>query len=207
MLDIISKQKKKKKKRRRRWWWWRRRFVWYPDLYVFFLEKRYPWYRALLLKKKIYIVLCIVSSSMEATKFSLPYKLPCRPFSFTKPHQRRRGRFTVAASVGEKNKRDYWGRQVDENMIMLRLRIKEMKIKETNYEPPSNWMEWEKQYYSRYNNDVYEALGLLQGYIMNMRPSLAFGVIALVTFSVLISAGVGLFHAIYIVKRIYMGFL
>ena len=144
---------------------------------------------------------------MEATKFSLPHKLPCRPFSFTKPHQRRRGRFTVAASVGEKNKRDYWGRQVDENMIMLRLRIKEMKIKETNYEPPSNWMEWEKQYYSRYNNDVYEALGLLQGYIMNMRPSLAFGVIALVTFSVLISAGVGLFHAIYIVKRIYMGFL
>jgi len=92
-------------------------------------------------------------------------------------------------------------------MIMLRLRIKEMKIKETNYEPPSNWMEWEKQYYSRYNKDVYEALGLLQGYIMNMRPSLAFGVIALVTFSVLISAGVGLFQAIDIVKRIYMGFL
>ena len=87
-------------------------------------------------------------------------------------------------------------------MIMLRLRIREMKIMETNYKPPSNWMGWEKQYYSRYNDDVCEALGFLQDYLMNMRPSLAFGVIALVTFSVLISTGVGLFHAIDVAKRI-----
>uniref|UniRef100_A0A7N2KW37 Uncharacterized protein n=1 Tax=Quercus lobata TaxID=97700 RepID=A0A7N2KW37_QUELO len=138
---------------------------------------------------------------MEATNLSLP-KLPCPPFSFTTPHQRRRGSFHVTASAGERKRRNYCGRVVDENMIMLRLRIREMKIMETNYKPPSNWMGWEKQYHSRYNDDVCEALGFLQDYFMNMRPSLAFGVIALVTFSVLISTGVGLFHAIDVAKRI-----
>ncbi|KAL0015479.1 hypothetical protein SO802_002548 [Lithocarpus litseifolius] len=137
---------------------------------------------------------------MEATNLSLP-KLPCPLFSFTTPHQRRPGSFHVMASAGERKRRDYCGRVVDENMIMLRLRIREMKTMETNYKPPSNWMEWEKQYYSRYNDDVCEALGFLQDYLMNMRPSLAFGVIALVTFSVLITTGVGLFHAIDVAKR------
>ncbi|KAL6982114.1 hypothetical protein U1Q18_023730 [Sarracenia purpurea var. burkii] len=33
--------------------------------------------------------------------------------------------------------------QVDENLIVLRKRIHEMKMKERNYEPPSHWMEWD----------------------------------------------------------------
>uniref|UniRef100_A0A7N2KWB4 Uncharacterized protein n=1 Tax=Quercus lobata TaxID=97700 RepID=A0A7N2KWB4_QUELO len=137
---------------------------------------------------------------MKATHLTIP-KLSCLPSSFPTRHQRRRVNLTVAACGGT-NRRDYWGRLVDENMIMLRLRIKEMKIMETNYEPPSNWMEWEKQYYPRYNEDVCEALGLLQRYLMNMRPGLAFGVIAFVTFSVLISTGMVMFHAIDISKKI-----
>ncbi|KAL4652027.1 hypothetical protein ACB092_01G203300 [Castanea dentata] len=137
---------------------------------------------------------------MKATHLLLP-KLSCLPSSFTTRLQRRCVNLTVAA-CGEANRRDYWGRLVDENMIMLRLRIKEMKMMETNYQPPSNWMEWEKQYYPRYNEDVCEALGLLQRYLMNMRPGLAFGAIALVTFGVLISTCMVLFHAIDISKRI-----
>ena len=137
---------------------------------------------------------------MEATNLSLP-KLPCQPFSFTMRHQRRCVNLTVAAS-GETNNRDYWGKLVDKNMIVLRLRMREMKILETNYEPPSNWMEWEKKYFLRYNDDVCEALGLLQDYLMNMRPSLALGIITFLTFSVLISIGLILFHAIDVAKEI-----
>ncbi|GMY24269.1 hypothetical protein FCV25MIE_19518 [Fagus crenata] len=143
---------------------------------------------------------------MEATILSFP-TLPCQQFFPTTPCRRRHVNLIVAATSGETNRRDYWGRLVDEDMIMLRLRIREMKIMETNYKPPSNWMEWEKQYFLRYNDDVCEALGLLQDYLMNMRPSLAFGVIALVTFSVLICTGVALSHAIDIAKRILYGFL
>ncbi|KAK7839360.1 hypothetical protein CFP56_018101 [Quercus suber] len=86
--------------------------------------------RSKILKKEDHI-LCILSSSMKATHLTLP-KLSCLPSSFTTRHQRRLVNLTVAACGGT-NRRDYWGRLVDENMIMLRLRIKEMKIMETNY--------------------------------------------------------------------------
>ncbi|KAG7986094.1 hypothetical protein I3843_03G062700 [Carya illinoinensis] len=126
---------------------------------------------------------------MEATKLLSFPTLHCRPFPSTSPRHRRR-------------RRSLWGRLVDENMIALRLRIREMKISETNYEPPLNWMEWEKQYFLRCNEDISEALGLLQNYLMNTRPGLAFGMVALVFFSVLISSGVAFIHAMEIAKRI-----
>ncbi|KAG2715077.1 hypothetical protein I3760_03G059700 [Carya illinoinensis] len=137
---------------------------------------------------------------MEATKLSIP-TLHCRPFSSTSPRRRRRVNLNTAAASGGTSGRDHWGRPVDENMIALRLRIREMKISETNYEPPLNWMEWEKQYFSRYNEDISEALGLLQNYLMNTRPGLAFGMVALVFFSVLIASGVAFIQAIEIAKR------
>ncbi|KAJ4961141.1 hypothetical protein NE237_021051 [Protea cynaroides] len=56
---------------------------------------------------------------------------------------------------------------VDENMIVLRKRIHEMKKMEKNQEPPEDWMEWEKKYYRHYNSDVYEAVGLLQTQLMD----------------------------------------
>ncbi|KAF7808789.1 uncharacterized protein G2W53_035532 [Senna tora] len=43
---------------------------------------------------------------------------------------------------------------VDENMIILRMRIQEMKMMERkNYVAPSDWMEWEKQYHRSYEYD------------------------------------------------------
>jgi hypothetical protein len=95
---------------------------------------------------------------MEATNLISLAKLPCHLFSSTTPHQRKRFNLTVAVS-GETNRRDYWGRLVDKNMIVLRLRMREMKILETNYKPPSTWMEWEKQYFWRYIYDVCAAVG------------------------------------------------
>ncbi|TXG69998.1 hypothetical protein EZV62_004933 [Acer yangbiense] len=73
---------------------------------------------------------------------------------------------------------------------------------ETRNEPPSNWMEWEKKHYANngYNEDVCEALGFLQNYLTNMRPSLALGLITLVALSLVISAGVVLVHSIQIAQ-------
>ncbi|KAG9139254.1 hypothetical protein Leryth_011264 [Lithospermum erythrorhizon] len=66
------------------------------------------------------------------------------------------------------------GRLVDENMIVLRKRIHEMKIIERNYEPPAEWMDWEKNYYVNYDSIICDAMGMLQSQLMNTRPSLAF---------------------------------
>ncbi|XP_044469007.1 uncharacterized protein LOC123198376 [Mangifera indica] len=101
---------------------------------------------------------------------------------------------------------DYEGRLVDENMIVLRMRIKEKKLLEANYEPPSNWMEWEKKYYVRYNEDICEAMGLLQNYLMNIRPGFALGIIVVLALSVAISTGFLFYQSLVITKIIFSGF-
>ncbi|KAJ4975006.1 hypothetical protein NE237_008180 [Protea cynaroides] len=77
------------------------------------------------------------------------------------------------------------GKLVDENMIVLRMRIQEMKMVESSQERlPEDWMEWEKRYYTHYDSDICEAVGLLQTQLMKTRPSVALGMVALVTLSV-----------------------
>lgn len=75
------------------------------------------------------------------------------------------------------------GGLVDENMIVLRKRIHEMKMQERNYEPPKNWMEWEKKYYTNYESDVCEVVGMLQSILMNTRPCVAIGFMLFILFS------------------------
>lgn len=77
-----------------------------------------------------------------------------------------------------------------------------MKMAERNYEPPSNWMEWEKQCYTSYDSDVCELLGLLQAFLMNTRPSLAIGVTVLVMLSVPASAILILYHLMEAIRSI-----
>lgn len=101
--------------------------------------------------------------------------------------------------------RDYDGKVVDENMIILRMRIHEMKMEETPQEPPSHWMEWEKQYFATYYSDVCEAMGFLQSQLMNARPSLALGVVALVMLSVPTSMVFIMFHLVEIAKVVLAG--
>ncbi|GAV75822.1 hypothetical protein CFOL_v3_19298 [Cephalotus follicularis] len=140
---------------------------------------------------------------MQATKV-LSSKFPCLPIFAARPCKKRPiNRNVVASSRGPNNGRDYGaGRLVDENMVVLRMRIKEAKISEMNHEPPEGWMQWEKQYFMHYHSDVCEAIGLLQNYLMNVRPSFAIGIVALVALSVTISTGVTMFHAIEIAKGI-----
>lgn len=114
----------------------------------------------------------------------------------------------ASSSRGSNSKgRDYGGRLVDENMIVLRLRIRETKLSEKSDEQlPSDWMEWEKKYYVDYTKDVCEAMGLLQNCLMDMRPSFTLGMIAIVILGVLVSSGVALLHAVEIIRTILSGF-
>eukprot|EP00257_Ricinus_communis_P011494 XP_002532637.2 uncharacterized protein LOC8268623 [Ricinus communis] len=110
-----------------------------------------------------------------------------------------------SASNRESRKRGYSsGRLVDENMITLRMRIREMKMLETSDEEqlPLGWMEWEKKLFLHYNEHVYEALGFLQNHFMNTRPCLALGLVAVAVLCVPISTGVVLFHFMHFSKDI-----
>ncbi|KAK3218364.1 hypothetical protein Dsin_012334 [Dipteronia sinensis] len=144
---------------------------------------------------------------MEATKFfSSNHCFHHHPSLLTRPIKARKTLNVSAVcssssgSNSKKNGGDYGGRLVDENMIVLRMRIRENKMLETRNEPPSNWMEWEKRYYAHngYNEDVFEALGFVQNCLMNNRPALALGLIALLV----MSTGVLLFHGIEIAQII-----
>ncbi|KAI3779057.1 hypothetical protein L2E82_08512 [Cichorium intybus] len=80
------------------------------------------------------------------------------------------------------------GKTVDENMIVLRERIRKLKA-EMEYgggeQLPDNWMEWEKTYtYSGgYHSDIFEGIALLQRFLMETRPSVALGLVAGLAFS------------------------
>ncbi|XP_041002379.1 uncharacterized protein LOC121248089 [Juglans microcarpa x Juglans regia] len=145
---------------------------------------------------------------MEATRLSSAAALlPWRPvMSLPSPNCRRKHVGLTVNAGRERNGRDSGGRLVDENMIVLRMRIREMKISETSQaEPPSNWMEWEKQYYTHYDEDVCEVIGQLQSYLMSIRPSWALGMAAVVTLSVPVSAGMLFLHLIDMAKAILAG--
>ncbi|TXG69988.1 hypothetical protein EZV62_004923 [Acer yangbiense] len=148
---------------------------------------------------------------MEATKFfSSNHYVLHHPSLLTRPIKARKPLNVSAVSSSscgsnsKENGGDYGGRLVDENMIVLRMRIRENKMLETRNDTPSNWMEWEKKYYANngYNEDVCEALGFLQNHLMNMRPAFVLGLITLVTLSLVLSTGVVLVHAIQIAQII-----
>ncbi|KAJ0247979.1 Mediator of RNA polymerase II transcription subunit [Hirschfeldia incana] len=91
------------------------------------------------------------------------------------------------------------GRVVDENMVILRKRIHERKMVERNYEPPSHWMQWEKRFYCTYDANICAALSLLQSFLMNSRPSVAFGTMLLLFVSVPVSSAFFAFRILDIV--------
>ncbi|KAK4430286.1 hypothetical protein Salat_1329300 [Sesamum alatum] len=120
-----------------------------------------------------------------------PLLLP-PPFSgnFTSPKRQPSPRKTTSTSPSpramkrEKGHDDH--KLVDENMIVLKMRIQEIKRKEEENQAtttPNSWMEWEKQWCKNYESDVYEVVGFLQVLLMNTRPSLVLGLLALLMFS------------------------
>ncbi|KAK3024117.1 hypothetical protein RJ639_043576 [Escallonia herrerae] len=141
--------------------------------------------------------------------------LPPRPFSgdVSRPRagfyrRRNHSSNSVLALKRDAGDRDHDGsRAVDENMIVLRKRIREMRTEQAKDEAPADWMEWEKGYYSSYNSDVCEAVGLLQHFLMETRPSLALGMVALAIISVMISTTVVGLSLVSIVEGILARFI
>ncbi|XAR52489.1 hypothetical protein NMG60_11020605 [Bertholletia excelsa] len=121
--------------------------------------------------------------------------LPPRPSWGTRRFDNHRGRRVPAPISAARNEApDGSGRLVDESMVVLRKRIHEMKMTENDYEPPSHWFNWEKSCYAAHDSIIYEAVGILQRRLMNTRPSLALGIMALVTMSVPTTVALILIH-------------
>ncbi|KAI3817258.1 hypothetical protein L1987_11047 [Smallanthus sonchifolius] len=118
---------------------------------------------------------------MQSSSFFHPLTPPGVPFSGRLRHDRS-GFANVHKTVVTMFKKDgSSGKMVDENMIVLRERIRKMKCDGDDDWLPDNWMEWEKTYtYSgRYHSDVYKAVAVLQRFLMESRPSVALGLVAL----------------------------
>ncbi|XP_027367251.1 uncharacterized protein LOC113873354 [Abrus precatorius] len=96
----------------------------------------------------------------------------------------------------------YDGKLVDENMIILRMRIREIEMVEMKSKAPSDWTEWEKEYFENYDSDVYEVVGLLQRLLMNTRPCFVVGMLALLMLSISTSMSLLVFHLIQLAKEI-----
>ncbi|KAE8022024.1 hypothetical protein FH972_007864 [Carpinus fangiana] len=118
---------------------------------------------------------CLFSSVLPPLPFSLG-KPGCKKMRFL---QGKRSSAMVFAAG-----RDHRGNLVDKSMIILRKRMHEMKMIERNYEPPEEWTEWEKRYYTCYDEYICQVVGLLQSYLMNTRPSFSLGMLALITMSI-----------------------
>ncbi|KAJ6988148.1 hypothetical protein NC653_021163 [Populus alba x Populus x berolinensis] len=133
-------------------------------------------------------------ASTSLCSSSLSYH-PLFASSETKLDSRKRVSARISASRRESHDQNYFsGRIVDENMIVLRKRIHEMKMVERNYEPPANWMEWEKRYFTSYDSLICEMMGFLQSQLMDTRPGLALGFIALISLSVPMATAMMFFH-------------
>ncbi|CAI0627123.1 unnamed protein product [Linum tenue] len=129
---------------------------------------------------------------------------PLLPALSSSPGRRRRSSAVLASLSGGGGRAENEGRRaVDESLVVLRMRIKELKAAERCDHPPSHWMEWEKRYaaHNAYGSDVCDAVGLLQNRLMDSRPSLALGAAVVVLLSLLFSAGVVLVCGVEIVRR------
>jgi hypothetical protein len=73
--------------------------------------------------------------------------------------------------------------RVDAEMIVLRKRMQELRMQETNYAPPQHWMKWEKEWSVTYTSDICQFVGWLQNMLINTRPALAMAALALISLS------------------------
>ncbi|KAL6573770.1 hypothetical protein OROHE_002229 [Orobanche hederae] len=119
-----------------------------------------------------------------------------------KPDSNKIMRTAICATRGEFENQDFSGRRVDESMIVLRMRIHEMKMGENNYEPPREWMDWERRIYTNYDSMICDGMGHLQSYMMETRPSLALGMITLIALSVPISTAVVMSNLLELIRGV-----
>uniref|UniRef100_A0ACD5VJJ9 Uncharacterized protein n=1 Tax=Avena sativa TaxID=4498 RepID=A0ACD5VJJ9_AVESA len=106
--------------------------------------------------------------------------------------QARKLRVLATCSAFRRDRDNYGGALVDEGMTVLRRRIREARMAETNYEAPPGWAGWEKRYYTAYVSDVSALAGVLQLMLMGTRPTVAVAVAMLLLGGVPVSAAVAL---------------
>ncbi|CAN7102389.1 unnamed protein product [Brassica rapa subsp. narinosa] len=141
---------------------------------------------------------------MEATLISSPastsplrfHPLVFSPNKMTTWRTQKKKMMMSVSAAASSGKDHYYGggSLVDENMIVLRKRIHEMKMVERNYEPPSHWLDWEKRFYSSYDSVICDSVGLLQSFLMNSRPTVAITTLLLLLLSVPVSSSVVAFR-------------
>ncbi|KAG9448981.1 hypothetical protein H6P81_008946 [Aristolochia fimbriata] len=141
--------------------------------------------------------------------------LPRRRSFADKPHQKQRplilrhkaSSTRICAAGNGNNDRDYGGRLVDQNMVELRKRIRDVMLREDDeYDrSPADWMKWEKQYHKHYRSDVFQLIGLLQIALMNTRPSTALALLTLLAFSLPTSMGMIMMNLFGAAKGIFPG--
>ncbi|XP_059072837.1 uncharacterized protein LOC131073707 isoform X1 [Cryptomeria japonica] len=121
-------------------------------------------------------------SSGTVPQFLLPLQTNLHMPSLTRlPVKKKMPRFAVkAVNSGDSEHRNI----VDEDMLVLRKRMHEVRMEEINYIPPQHWMEWEKKWYTTYDSDVCSSLLWLQNILLNTRPGVAVAIVALISLSV-----------------------
>ncbi|GLJ09343.1 hypothetical protein SUGI_0106940 [Cryptomeria japonica] len=72
---------------------------------------------------------------------------------------------------------------VDANMSILRRQVYELKLQESFYIPPKEWMEWEKSMLSDYYSTISQATGILQWCLISTRPSIALATLSYFEFA------------------------
>ncbi|XP_073135597.1 uncharacterized protein [Henckelia pumila] len=116
---------------------------------------------------------------------------------------------TTFARRREVHDQNFGGRNiVDENMIVLRKRIREVERDDEDNddeeeEPPAGWMGWEKDIYPSYDMIICDAMRLLQSYLMETRPCFALGMLGLIALSVPISSAVVLFNLLELCRGVF----
>lgn len=113
-----------------------------------------------------------------------------KPSSSSSSNSNRSKGLRVRAMRREAHNQNSSGKLVDESMIVLRKRIHEMKMMEADCELPSEWMDWEKRAYASYDSIICDAMGHLQSYLMETRPSFALAMLVLIALSVPTSTAV-----------------
>ncbi|XP_021824203.1 uncharacterized protein LOC110765396 [Prunus avium] len=152
----------------------------------------------------------MASTSLLSSSSSSSSIVSFNPFSGIDRHRKRAARSATRVFASSRKEADhepyrqnfYRSRLVDENMIVLRKRVHEMKMVERNYEPPSDWLDWEKRYYTTYDSFICQLMGLLQSQLMNTRPSFALATLALIILSLPTSTLLLFFHLLDLTKGV-----
>ncbi|XP_054824866.1 uncharacterized protein LOC129322595 [Prosopis cineraria] len=147
----------------------------------------------------------------------LPFVAPSKYFITTTSNNNvivtRRSFFSTSASKKDSNYgHHYNGKLVDESMIVLRMRIREIEMEKKQREKEEKrsgggWriVEWERRYWEEnYGSDICEAVGLLQTLLIETRPCLALGILVLAFLSVSLSMSLSVFHLVELGKQFFM---